>query len=166
MIHDALSSGRVRVAALCCSVGFGLLAWTTSEALRPPRHRAIAVLASRALPSPIDRTDAPPAELIENAIDHDPFSISQQRAAVLPVTSSPTVAPAMSTTEMLRLIGTVVDSSGGSFVLCQLGTNPTRVLRVGQELGPYELHSISQGAAIFLTADGQRLELRVPKTGS
>jgi hypothetical protein len=72
----------------------------------------------------------------------------------------------MATPEILRLIGTVVDSNGGSFVLCQLGTNPTRVLRVGQELGPYELHSISQGAAIFLTADGQRLELRVPKTGS
>jgi len=72
----------------------------------------------------------------------------------------------MSTPDVLRLVGTVVDSSGGSFVLCQLGTNQTRVLRVGEELGPYELHSISQGAAIFLTAAGQRLELRVSKTGS
>ena len=166
MIHDALSGGRARVAALCCAVGFALLARTTSEALRPPRHRSMGVLASPALPSPIDRTDAPPAELIENAIDHDPFSISRQRSALPPVPSSPTVASAMATPEILRLIGTVVDSNGGSFVLCQLGTNPTRVLRVGQELGPYELHSISQGAAIFLTADGQRLELRVPKTGS
>ena len=166
MIQHSLSSGRVRLAALCCALTIAILAWTTSEALRPPRHRPIAILASPVVPSPIDQTDAPPAELIENAIDHDPFSTPQQRSASPPVSSSPTAAPSISTPEVLRLVGTVVDSSGGSFVLCQLGTAPARVLRIGQELGPYELHSISQGAAIFLTADGQRLELRVPKTGS
>ena len=166
MIYHALSSGRVRFSALCCAAAFTTLAWTMTETVRRPRHRSIAILASSAPPSTIDRTDVPPAELIENAIDHDPFSTPQQRSTLPLVTSSPTAAPAMSTPEILRLAGTVVDSSGGSFVLCQLGTAPARVLRIGQELGPYELHSISQGAAIFLTADGQRLELRVPKTGS
>jgi hypothetical protein len=72
----------------------------------------------------------------------------------------------LSAPEVLRLVGTVVDSSGGSFVLCQLGAGSARVLRVGQEVGVYQLHSISQGAAVFVTGDGQRLELRVPKAGS
>jgi hypothetical protein len=112
--------------------------------------------------------EAPPSDaFIQKALDHDPFSATRQRPALADAVPSPTVAaPASSTPDVLRLIGTVVDSSGGSFVLCQLGADPTRVLRVGQALGAYQLHSVSQGIAIFVTGSGQRLELRVPKTGS
>jgi len=102
-------------------------------------------------------------ELIENALDHDPFSPNRQRSAP----PAPAVAAReLSAPEVLHLIGTVIDSSGGSFVLCQLGAGSTRVLRVGQEVGVYQLHSISQGAAIFVTNAGERVELRVSKGGS
>jgi len=102
-------------------------------------------------------------ELIENALDHDPFSPNRQRSAP---PAPAIVARELSAPEVLHLIGTVIDSNGGSFVLCQLGAGSARVLRVGQEVGVYQLHSISQGVAIFVTNDGQRLELRVSKGGS
>jgi len=102
-------------------------------------------------------------ELIENALDHDPFSPNRQRSAP---PAPAIVARELSAPEVLHLIGTVIDSNGGSFVLCQLGAGSARVLRVGQEVGVYQLHSISQGVAIFVTSDGQRLELRVSKGGS
>ena len=164
MISDIVSSGRVRFAGACCTLGAALLGWTTISAMRapPPRH----ALSALRLPMPsIEQQSATTSrdDLIENALDHDPFSPRRQRPA--PPTPA-VVAHELSAPEVLHLIGTVIDSSGGSFVLCQLGAGSARVLRVGQEVGIYQLHSISQGTAIFVTSEGQRLELRVSKGGS
>ena len=164
MIAGLVSSGRVRFSAGCCTLSVVLLGWTTSNAMRPPRLRHGPSIARLPMPSieqrlAVSSTD----ELIEKTLDHDPFSPNRQRSAPL----APAVAAReLSAPEVLHLIGTVIDSSGGSFVLCQLGAGSSRVLRVGQEVGVYQLHSISQGVAIFVTSDGQRLELRVSKGGS
>lgn len=166
MIGDTLSRGRLPVAALCCTIGVATLAWAAIGALRVPRPRLIATLPSPSPPSSIERANPSAVELIERAIERDPFSATRQSTAPPLVGSTETlVGPVTSSPEALRLIGTVVDSSGDSFVLCQLGNAPSRVLRVGQELGPYQLRSISQGSAAFMSSDGQRLELRVNKTG-
>ena len=135
------------------------------EGIRPPRPRYRPAGLRSPMPSPSIEVpvDTSSDELIENALDHDPFSPGRQGHAL----PTPAVAAReLSAPEVLRLVGTVVDSIGGSFVLCQLGAGSARVLRVGQEVGVYQLHSISQGAAVFVTGDGQRLELRVPKAGS
>ena len=164
MISEIVSSGRVRFAAACCTLSVALLGWTTSKAMHPPGLRHGPSLPRLPMPS-IERRLATTSadELIENALDHDPFSPNRQRSAPLApaVAARELLAP-----EVLHLIGTVIDSNGGSFVLCQLGAGSSRVLRVGQEVGVYQLHSISQGVAIFVTSDGQRLELRVSKGGS
>jgi hypothetical protein len=115
----------------------------------------------------LERTQPTSDELIESALDHDPFSPTRKRPALRYGESKQiVVAQTAPVPEVLRLVGTVFDSTGASFVLCQLGSGPAHVVRLGQMAGPYQLRSISQGAAIFVTGDGQRLELRVPKTGS
>ncbi len=164
MISQIVSSGRVRFAVGCCALAVALLGWTTSAAMRPPRLRHRPSGLRLPIPTIEERsTTTSSDELIENALEHDPFSPSRQK----PAPPTPAVAVReLSAPEVLHLIGTVIDSSGGSFVLCQLGAGSTRVLRVGQEVGVYQLHSISQGTAIFVTGEGQRLELHVSKGGS
>jgi len=164
MIRDLPSSVRVRLAASLVVSSIALLCWTTQEAVRPPRLSKRVVLSLPTLPTPIGSNDDSSEAIIE-AFERDPFSTTRQHPVIQRMSSSAT-APAPIAAEVLNLVGTVVDSDGGSFVLCQLGSNSTRVLRVGDVLGPYELHSIAQGSATFVTGDGRRLELRVPKTGS
>ena len=164
VISEIVSSRRVTFAAGCCTLSVALLGWTTSKAMRPPRLRHGPSVLRLPMPSIEQRlANTSTDELIENALDHDPFSPNRQRSA--PPTP-PVAARELAAPEVLHLIGTVIDSSGGSFVLCQLGAGSARVLRVGQEVGVYQLHSISQGTAIFVAGDGQRLELRVSKGGS
>jgi hypothetical protein len=106
-------------------------------------------------------------DLVESALDHNPFSPTRRRPVLrYGAAAQPVEVRAVPVPEVLRLVGTVVDAGGASFVLCQLGTGAAHMVRVGQTLGTYQLRSISQGSAIFVTGDGQRLELRVPKTGS
>jgi hypothetical protein len=117
------------------------------------------------LPARVQNIDNATEALVDSAFERDPFSpIRQTHIPSEPASIAKVATPAA--TEALHLVGTVVDSSGGSFVLCQLGAGPPRVLRVGDDLGAYRLHSISQGAATFVTGDGHRVELRVSKPGS
>jgi len=101
-------------------------------------------------------------DLIERAIERDPFGV-RRAAAELP---SPAAEPAANTEPALRVIGTVVDSLGGSFAFCQLGSAQPRILRVGQKIGTYELRAVEQGRATFAGPDGIRLERQVPRAGA
>ena len=165
-MHPTLSSARVRIAAALCFVGSSSLALASRAPIRSQRHSSARQLVDTP-PRPAMPGDTTNDALIANAIDRDPFSIGRQKSVsrIDTATPMPAVHP-VSNNEVPRLIGTVVDASDRSFVLCQLGAAAPRVLRVGQELGGYRLQSITQGAATFVTDDGQRLELRVPKTGS
>lgn len=66
----------------------------------------------------------------------------------------------------LRVLGTVVDSAGGSFALCQLGTTQAVIVRIGQRIGDYELRRVQKGSVVFATSDGGSVELRVPRAGA
>lgn len=158
----------VGLALLTFASSAGMLGWSAAAAFRPVGFLSNGTAAPLQLPPTIARSDTASDELIEAGADHDPFSPTRTRPStrygepVERVAAQPTAPVA----EPIRLVGTVVQSGGGSFVLCQLGTSTARVVRVGQMLGAYQLRSISQGFAIFVASDGQRLELRVPKTGS
>jgi hypothetical protein len=164
MLH-LLSSVRVRLAAAFSALTAAVFCWTTRQAVRPHRVSQAATSSWPTLPARVQSTDNATEALIDSAFERDPFSPTRQ-AHIPPEPASIAKVAAPAATEALHLVGTVVDSSGGSFVLCQLGAGPPRVLRVGEELGAYQLHSISQGAATFVNGDGQRVELRVSKTGS
>ena len=144
------------------------LAWSLTTGFRPISRRAASAPPSVDLPRKLVRADTSSDDLIEAGADHDPFSPGRTRpprryGEPLERIAAPPAVPAP---EVIRLVGTVVQPGGASFVLCQLGTSAARVVRVGQTVGAYQLRSIAQGLAVFVASDGQRLELRVPKTGS
>jgi hypothetical protein len=105
--------------------------------------------------------DTTPDELIARAAERDPFSDGS--AAIVP--SSTTAPPTSGDDQPLRVLGTVVDSAGGSFALCQLGTTQPVVVRVGQRIGDYELRRVEKAGALFATRHGGRIERRIPKAG-
>lgn len=145
-----------------------LLAGSLATAFRPVSLRPRPAAPEVQLPLKAARADTSSDDLIDAGADHDPFSPSRTRpprryGEPLERVAAQSPAPAP---EVIRLVGTVVQPGGGSFVLCQLGAGAARVVRVGQTLGAYQLRSITQGFAIFVAADGQRLELRVPRAGS
>jgi hypothetical protein len=49
--------------------------------------------------------------------------------------------------------------------VCRVGSEPARMVRVGERIGAYTLARVEPGRAI-LTGPGGRLELSVPKPGA
>ena len=168
MMRHASPSDRIRIAAACSAMSVVILAWTIVGGSRASDSQSDM---TSVLPAPastgLERAEPTSNELIDSALDRDPFSSTRQRPTLrYGATAATVVARTAPAPEVLRLVGTVLDSMGTSFVLCQLGSSTAHVIRVGQTLGTYQLRSISQGSAIFVTGDGQRLELHVPKAGS
>jgi len=81
-------------------------------------------------------------------------------------TPSSTTAQPIGDEPPLRVLGTVVDSVGGSFALCQLGSTQPVVLRIGQRIGDYELRRVEKAGAFFSTPDSGRIERRIPRAGA
>ncbi len=113
--------------------------------------------------SPAEPTvaDTTTDDLISRASERDPFAGTLKAAELTAAAPEP---PAVDLTP--RVLGTVVDSIGGSFALCQLGAAQPVMLRVGQRIGMYALRSVGKGSAIFVGSDGSRLERRVPRAGA
>ena len=65
----------------------------------------------------------------------------------------------------LRLVGTALSGAGGGFVMCQVGNEPPRIVRIGEEVGGLTLISISRGEAEFTRSDGTVVTLSVPSGG-
>ena len=155
----------MRVAQLCVRATSSLaaalsLGWAMSA---PGRHSTpvAAFDFGAAVPSFVI-ADTVSDALIALALEHNPFAgISRAEA------DSATGAPANVVTEQpLRVLGTVVDSAGGSFALCQLGAASAVIVHIGQWIGDYELHRIDKASAVFAKADGGRIELHVSRTGT
>jgi len=105
--------------------------------------------------------DTTPDDLIGRAQGRDPFASHNH---VDP--PAPTKPVEVVDEQILRVMGTVVDSSGASFAICQLGAAPAVILHVGQRIGEYELRRVEKGGAMFLTLAGDRVERRVARAGT
>ena len=139
-----------------------LFGWTFARAVRPHALLSTSIRSSKAgdVIRPRSR-DTSSDELIGRAAERSPFAtIGSVKAESLVVTQPS--APR----EILRVLGTVVDTDGGSFVLCQLGTARPVVVRIGQKVGDYELSSVNKAAAVFTLVGGGRVELQVPRAGA
>jgi len=160
----------LRLTIALCVVAGALAAWAVWEALR---LEALPSTAPGGWSRPaLARYASPPRTseaLAGGAVDLDPFRPERTRPAVRygaapPAQVAQSGGPAGYPAEQasaLRLLGTVVDSAGGSFAVCQLGNATARVVRVGESCGSYRLRSIAQGIALFVDDGGERLELRV-----
>ena len=102
---------------------------------------------------------------IAAAVDADPFSPARQRPAEpyrLP--GELIEAPAASRTQQLKVLGTVVVTSGSSFAMCQIGSDPPVIVRIGQQIGGYTLKRVARGKAVFTSPSGE-IEIAAPQPG-
>jgi hypothetical protein len=103
------------------------------------------------------------------ALTADPFRPDRRPAPVpfrmpgeaLPGAEAEPPAPV----QAIVLIGTAV-SDGGGFAMCQIGSEPARLVRLGERLAGYTLRSVGQGRATFRTETGQVIEVRVARAGT
>jgi hypothetical protein len=172
MTFRSLWNGPARLAVIALAVVSLLVATVIVRAQAAdkfsPAETSRASILGQVQPHPADTSSD---DLLDAAIDRDPFSPTREApdsrygvAVAAPVTI-PSISPAEAPST-LHLVGTVVDEGGDSFVLCQIGPSPARILRVGQKIGTFELRSITQGGATFVTNTGDRLELRIPRAGT
>ena len=104
------------------------------------------------------------------AVDQDPFHVERRRPAVrfrLPgeALAQDSVPAAAAGTPFL-LIGTAVLAEGRGFAMCQWGSEPPRLVRVGERVGDLTLRVVARGRATFTDGNGRRMEVRVPKAGT
>jgi hypothetical protein len=127
------------------------------------------------LPGPADATALgdvqpvarPPATRVNitAAVDADPFAPERQRPAEpyrLP--GELVEAPVVPRTQQLRVLGTVVVTNGTSFAMCQIGSEPPAIVRVGQQIGSYTLKRVTRGKAVFASPSGE-IEIAAPQPG-
>jgi hypothetical protein len=99
------------------------------------------------------------------ALASDPFSpdrrlVDDAEEELAPRDTAPPLA-----TGPMRLLGTVVRDTTG-FAICQLATDPPRVIHLGERLGEMILITLEQGRAVFRAPNGTRLELSLAKPGT
>lgn len=112
----------------------------------------------------------PSRDVVTRAVAADPFRPDRRPPAEpfrMPGEALPSdsVVESLAPASAIQLIGTAV-SDGGGFVMCQLGSDPPRLVRVGQSIGGFTLLSVGRGRAAFRDRAGQALDLRVPKAGT
>ncbi len=131
-----------------------LVAWSAVTALRaddeavaPPRDlfRPPAGLAASPVPA-------------RAALDDDPFSPERQPPAVryrLPGVEDDT--PVADKPVLPEVLGTVLATDGQNLATIRLGPDSTKILRVGQKIGPYTVKEIARGQVTFTKASGEKL---------
>ena len=137
-----------------------VLVWVVRGRDRDSSRPSVAENAAE-IPTPTVAETASDA-LIARAAERDPFVVVGRLESESPRPAPDSVAIA----QPLRVLGTVVDSAGGSFALCQLGAAQAVVLRVVQRIGGYELRRVEKASAVFTTSDSGRIELHVPRAGA
>ena len=152
-----------RSTAVLAVVAAALFGWSLARTgilivRRPSRRSARARLALRSF---FDRETPARMNLIGRSVERDPFSMTRTTNAESLVVDQHVIPR-----EPLRVLGTVVDSTGGSFVLLLARCGSPILLRIGQRIGDYELNSVDKATAIFTLTGGGRVELRVPRAGS
>jgi hypothetical protein len=154
------------LAATLVASGYSVLHLVQTVAL--PTTSAESAASWRARPAAASRSEPMVAEL-NAALTSDPFRPERRPAPVpfrmpgeaLSGNDADQPAPAQS----IVLIGTAV-SDGGGFAMCQIGSEPARLVRLGERLAGYTLRAVGQGRATFRSETGQTIEVRVARAGT
>lgn len=149
------------------------VAWAGSALIRAVRLTPMAKhAATAALPGEFAHPQraAPRASILAATLDRNPFHPERRRPTqpflmpgeeVVKPPSDSVAAPAAA----LRLVGTAVVGEGG-FAMCQWGSEPPRLVRVGASMNQLTLELVAPGRAVFRASGGKRIELRVAKAGT
>jgi len=162
--EPALTTAASALGIAAALVMWGLFRLLAADPLAPSHN----VIASQTPLAGIAVVELP-ATLVTETVDHDPFHPERRRPTTpfrmpgVPA-SAPTAAP--TPVAALRVLGTVVTPGEDAFALCQLGNEPPKVVRMGGKVGDFTLRKIEPGRAVFLSPDGETIDVRVSKAGS
>ena len=107
----------------------------------------------------------PPRVDIAAAVDADPFNPSRQRPSeVYMLPGELVVATPTPRNEQIRVLGTVVSTTGSGFAMCQLGSSPPTIVRIGEKIGAYTLKRVARGSATFAGPAGD-VVIAAPQPG-
>lgn len=158
------ASSSVRAAALAAVLCAAFAGWSVLRALRtddlPTSADATALgdvqMAERA---------RPPRVNVAAAVDADPFNPARQRPTEVYMLPNELVVPAATPqAEQVRVLGTVVNTAGSGFAMCQLGSEPPTIVRVGEKIGAYTLKRVVRGSATFAGPAGD-VVIAAPQPG-
>ncbi len=115
--------------------------------------------------APVKRAAVRPvadADLVREAGDREPFGTTTPSDVMMVANGSAPDAAAALPPERPRLLGTVVEAQGGSFVVVSHPDARVQLVRLGELAGELRLKSVAVGQAEFTDANGSRVTLRIP----
>jgi hypothetical protein len=120
-----------------------------------------------------DRVGVAAEPVVDHALDaavartiaDNPFAPDRVPGPPFRIVAAPVTTVTAAPRAPVRLIGTVVEGSGRSFVMCAEGSKAAQVVYVGGRIGELTLRSIEQGMATFTDGAGRAVVLRVPRGG-
>ena len=154
----------VRIAAAATLASIFFAGWSVARALRtddlPTSADATALGDVQVATRP-----RPPRVNVAAAVDADPFNPSRQRPTEVYMLPHELVVPAPAPRgEQLRVLGTVVSTTGSGFAMCQLGSEPPTIVKVGEKIGSYTLKRVVRGSATFAGPAGD-VVIAAPQPG-
>ena len=151
-----------RVAAVCLAIA---LAIDVAVLLRAHRIDVVPPLviapATRVIVRPIED-----AELVREAANRAPFGATSPAADILVSNAILQQSSVASPPAQPRLLGTVVESRGGGFVVVELPDARVQLVRIGERAGDLRLRSVAAGVAVFDDSLDGRITLRTSPPGS
>jgi hypothetical protein len=110
------------------------------------------------------------ASQLSSAVDRNPFHPERRRPAErfrLPGEGVSAGPPSEGVpAQALMLIGTAVLPEGRGFAMCRWGSDAPKLVRIGERIGDVTLQEVNQGRAVFRSATGERLEVKVRRAGA
>lgn len=153
--------------SLLIALGAGVRAWRLSPLPGPETTRAPSALEPPSVLDPAPGMEREPLWSAVRAVERDPFHPERRAPEMRYLLPEGDGGGAVAfgggaVQGALRLVGTAVSDEGGGFAMCQLGSDPPRILRVGETMGGLTLRSVLRGKAEFTREDGSALTLAVP----
>lgn len=164
--RDLTRTPALRAASGALMVASMVLLWALVGAFRavpipaPPASRNPGL---DAIARPVIR---PPAN-VQSAVENDLFNADRTAPGTpyrMPGEAAEDTRPRVDPPKPI-VLGTVVASDGRNFATLQLGSEPPRLVRVGDRIGEWIVKAITRGKVVLESAEGSRAELAVPHPG-
>lgn len=126
----------------------------------------------RATHPDVHRRAATGSEVLAAAAEHNLFHPQRRRGGVFrpegeePIESAYDGGDYHNAENLVRLVGTAVSHDGEDFVVCAVGPDPHKIVRLGEWCGDLLLDAVKRGRAEFTDPAGERVMMEVPNVGT
>ncbi len=164
--RDLTRTPALRAASGALVAASAVLLWTIVGAFRPVPIPSPAPSANPGIDAIARPPIRPPAN-VQAAVENDLFNPDRTAPDTpyrMPGEAAADEKPRVDPPKPL-VLGTAVASDGRNFATVQLGSEPPRLVRVGDRIGEWIVKAITRGKVVLESAEGSRAELAVPHPG-